>query len=188
MVPQHGTRDDGNPPGGFGQFVSATGQFVTFCLLVGMATVIFGAVLLLPEYARLQQARYQLARQKANLADLQSLIKGNDRLIAALPENAVLTKRLAMNELGLWPEDEVVVINAHGPRLQSPAMVVTKAAPRPEPPVGWVMNAANRVAKPPTRRGLLLLAALGLVAAVILFPGAGEKKRKSAANPPGERA
>ena len=162
---------------------------VAFCLLVGIAMVVFGAVLLLPEYARLQHARYQLARQKATIADLQSLIDGNNRLILALPDNAVLTKRLAMNELGLWPEDEVVVINDRGPRLQSPAMVVTKAATRPEPPVGWVMDAANRVANPPTRRGLLLLAVVGLIAAVILFPGAGEQRRKpTVIGPPDERA
>jgi len=188
MVPRHGTNDDGSLPGGFGRFVSATGQFVTFCLLAGMAMAVFGAVLLLPEYARLRQAEYQLARQKATIADLESLITGNDRLIAALPDNAVLTKRLAMNELGLWPEDEVVVISDRGPRRQSPAVVVTKAAPRPEPPVGWIMDAAKRVANPPTRRGLLLLAVIGLVAAMILFPGAGEQKRGATIiHPPNER-
>jgi len=159
-----------------------------FCLLGGMAMVVLGAVLLLPEYARLRQARHQLARQKATIADLESLITGNDRLITALPDNVVLTKRLAMNELGLWPEDEVVVISDRRPRLQSPAMVVTKLAPRPEPPVGWVMDAANRVANPPTRRGLLLLAVIGLIAVVMLFPGAGEQECKpTIIHPPNER-
>jgi len=162
---------------------------VTFCLLAGLAMGTFAAVLLLPEYARLQQAHYQLARQKATIADLQSLIEGNGRLIAALPDNVVLTKRLAMNELGLWPEDEVVVINDRGPRLQSPAMVATTPEPRPEPPAGWIMDAANRVANPPTKRGLLLLAVIGLVAAVILFPGTGQEKRKPGIiHPPNERA
>lgn len=159
-----------------------------FCLLAGTAMAVFGAVLLLPEYARLQHAQYQLARHKAADADFRSHLEGKDRLIAALPENAVLTKRLAMNELGLWPEDEVVVINDRGPRLQSPAMVITKPAPRPAPPAGWVMGAATRVANPPTRRGLLLLAVVGLIAAVILFPGAGEKKREPAlTHSPNER-
>lgn len=187
-MPQHGTRDNGNPNSGLGQFISATGQFIAFCLLVGVAMVVFGAVLLLPEYARLQHANHQLARQKATIADLESLIAGNDRLIQALPENAVLTKRLAMNELGLWPEDEVVVLNAEGPRAQSPASVITNTAPRPAVPVGWVMDAARRVAKPPTRRGLLLLAVVGLIAAVVLFPGGDRKRKPRIVHPPNERA
>lgn len=188
MVPQHGIRDNGNPHDGFGQFISATGQFIAFCLLVGVAMVVFGAVVLLPEYAREQQAQYQLARQKATNADVQSLIAGNERLIQAVPENAVLAKRLAMNELGLWPEDEVVVLNPQGPRVQSPASVVTNTAPRPAVPAGWVMDAARRVAKPPTRRGLLLLAVVGLVAAVVLFPGGERKRKPKIVHPPNERA
>ncbi len=152
-----------------------------------MAMVVFGAVLLLPEYARLQHAKHQLARQKATIADLKSLIAGNGRLIQALPENAVLTKRLAMNELGLWPEDEVVVLNGQGPRRQSPASVVTKAAPRPAVPVGWIMDAAKRVSKPPTRRGLLLLTVLGVIGAVILFPGGDRKRKIRIVHPPNER-
>jgi hypothetical protein len=181
MAPQHGTRDDGSPPGGFGSFVSALTQFVTFCLLAGTALAVFAAVLLLPDYARLQQAKYQLARQQATMAKLRSLIEGNERYIAELPHDAVLTKRLAMNELGYWPQDEVVVLTDGGPRQPSPGMVVAPAAPQPQPPAGFLMDAARRVADPPARRGLLLLAAIGLAAALLLFPGGKARKRKPAA-------
>jgi len=177
MAPQHGTRDDGNPPGGFGSFVSAFMQFVTFCLLAGTAMAVFAAVLLLPEYARLRQAKYQLARQQATMAKLRSLIEGNERYIAELPHDAVLTKRLAMNELGYWPQDEVVVLTDGGPRQPSPGMVVAPTAPAPQPPAGFLMDAAQRVADPPAKRGLLLLAAVGMVAALLLFPGGGNRKK-----------
>jgi len=191
MAPQHGTRDDGNPPGGFGSFVSAFMQFVTFCLLAATAMAVFAAVLLLPEYARLRQVQYQLARQQATMATLRSLIEGNERYIAELPHDAVLTKRLAMNELGYWPQDEVVVLTAGGPRQPSPGMVVAPAAPEPQPPADFLIDAARRVADPPTRRGLLLLAVVGLVAALLLFPGGREarpKRKPSVIRPPDEQA
>jgi hypothetical protein len=164
-------------------------QFVTFCLLAGTAMAVFAAALLLPEYARLQQAKYQLARQQATMAKLRSLIEGNERYIAELPHDAVLTKRLAMDELGYWPQDEVVVLTDGGPRQPSPGMVVVApAAPAPQPPVGFLMDAARRVADPPTKRGLMLLAVLGLVAAMLLFPGGkGEKKKPTIVHPPDER-
>jgi len=188
MVPQHGTRDDGNPPGGFGGLVSAFMQFVTFCLLAGTAMTVFAAVLLLPEYARLQQAKYQLARQQATMAKLRSLIEGNERYIAELPHDAVLTKRLAMNELGLWPQDEVVVLTGGGPRQPSPGMVAAPEAPAPQPPAGFLMDAAQRVADPPTKRGLLLLAVTGLVVALLLFPGGrADMKKPTIVHPPDER-
>ncbi len=183
MVPRRGTRDNENPPDGLRRLVSATGQFVAFCLLVVMAMAVFGAVVLLPEYARLQNTWHQLAQHEATTADERSLIEGTKRLVATGAEDTVLTKRLAMNELGLWPTDEVVVISDRGPRAQSPARVTIQRAPRPEPPSGWFMTAAERVANPPTRRGLLLIAVVGLVAAVILFPG-GDRRRNTKAPGP----
>jgi len=151
-------------------------EFLTFCLLAAAALGLFGAALLLPEYARLQQARYQLARQQATMARLRALTEGHERTIAELPRDAVLTKRLAMNELGYWPENEVVVLNDDEPAMHSPTAVAPSGPPAPAPPSGWVMAAAERVSDPPTRRGLILLAVVGLAAAVLLFPG-GAKPR-----------
>jgi hypothetical protein len=138
--------------------------------LAGAAVVLFAGVLLVPEYARLAKARYELARQQATNADLEALIRGNDRLIAALPGDPVLAKRLAMRQFGLWPKDEVVVLDERGPRQTNPGLVVSDPHPRPVPPTGWLMNAAQRASNPPTRRGLLLLAVAAIAAAIFLFP------------------
>ena len=140
-----------------------------FCLLVAVSAALAGAVLLLPEYARLARARYELARQKAANADLEALIAANEHLIAGLPQDPVLTKRLAMCQLGLWPENEAVVLDTRRPRHMPPGLVCPTPQPRPEPPNGWLMRAAARVSRPATRRGLLLLAAAALVTALALF-------------------
>ncbi|MGB2823324.1 MAG: hypothetical protein WBF17_20245, partial [Phycisphaerae bacterium] len=101
MVPRPGTRD--RKADDSGGFLAAAGRMVGFCLLAGAALAIFAAATLLPEYARVLHADYALARQEAVNADLKALIEANDRLIAALPDNPVLAKRLAMNQFGLWP-------------------------------------------------------------------------------------
>jgi hypothetical protein len=153
-----------------------------FCAAAGLAAAIFACVLLLPEYASLARVRHELLRQEAVNAELAELIQAHDRLIAALPEDPVLTKRLAMDQLGLWPEDELVVPARDGSRLPPPGMALTSRHPRPEPPTGWVMDAARRVSKPGTKRGLLLLAAIALIAAICVFP-AREDRRKTHTSP-----
>ena len=174
-MPQPATENDES--GRVGRFFSAAGCLVGFCSLAGVSVALFAVVLLLPDYARLQRARYELARQEAANADLAALLRANERLIANLPDDPVLTKRLAMNQLGLWPENEVVLLHDGRPRRMPPGLVLTDAHPRPKPPGGWLMHAARRMTNPPTRRGLLLLAAAAMLAALFLFP-AKEAKRK----------
>ena len=143
---------------------------VGFCLLAGAALAIFATAVLVPEYARVLEAQYELARQEATNADLKALIESNDRLIAALPENPVLTKRLAMNQFGLLPENEIVLVDDRAPRRLPPGTALTKPHPRPEPPNKQLMGIVQRLTRPRTRRGLLLLAAAAMLAALFLFP------------------
>ncbi len=181
MVPRPGTRDRTDHARAGGGTAAAAARLGGFWALAVAAMGLFAAVVILPELARLREAEYQLARQQAVNADLRNLVAANDRLIAALPTDPVLTKRLAMNQLGLWPDNEFVLIDARptgGNRRPRPGVVALTPTPRPERPGGWVLNASRRVANPPTRRGLLLLAAVALLAAILLFPGKEREKPK----------
>jgi hypothetical protein len=141
-----------------------------FLLLAGASIALFAGVLMVPDYARLQHAQYEQARQEASVADLQTLVQANDRLIANLPDDPVLVKRLAMNQYGLFPKDEQVVLDERSQRPPPPGMVVVDPRPRPAAPTGWFQETAERISNPPTRRGLLLLAAAAMFAAICLFP------------------
>jgi len=176
MGPRHGRRDE--PARGLARLVTGVGRLVAFVLLAGSAMAIFAGVVLLPDYVRLLRAERILARQEAIAADTEARIRANGRLIEALPDHPVLTKRLAMHQLGLRPADEVVVPYPGVPVAQAPGTVAPPPHPRPAPPDAWVLRIAARVSNPPTRRGLLLLAAVALVGAVLLFPG---RDRSSAA-------
>jgi len=150
---------------------------VGFCLLAGAALAIFATAVLVPEYARVLDAQYELARQEAVNADLKALIEANDRLIAALPENPVLAKRLAMNQFGLLPENEIVLVDGRSGPQPPPGMALTKPHLRPEPPNEQLSGIVRRLTRPRTRRGLLLLAAAAMLAALFLFP-ARDSSRK----------
>ena len=181
MAPPPGTRDRqyDDPAGGF---LTAVGRLAGFCLLAGMAVAIFAAALLLPEYGRTVQAEYELARQQAVNTDLESLIQAHRRLIEDLPSSPVLTKRLAMNQLGLWPADELVVAASDRSLRPPPGMVITQPHPRPSQPDGKMLDLAQRLSKPRTRRGLFLLAAAALLAAIFLFPTRNAEPTSPAAN------
>jgi hypothetical protein len=157
--------------------LGAIGRLLGFLLLAGASMALFAGVLLVPDYARLQHALYEQGRQEASVADLQTLVQANDRLIANLPDDPVLVKRLAMNQYGLFPKDEQVVLDERTQRPPPPGMIVTEPHPRPAMPTGWFLEAAERISNPPTRRGLLLLAAAAMFAAIFLFP-AREDRRK----------
>jgi len=154
----------------------AAAQTVCFAILAGGALAVLAAVVLLPAYARLSGARYELGCLKANLADAEALIAANQRLIEALPEDEILTKRLAMSQLGLWPVDEVIVIDpvAAGP----PALIRPTRHARPAPPAGRLTSLAGRLERLPARRGLFGLAAGAILAAMFLF-APSEKRRKN---------
>jgi len=168
MEPPLGTRDSrARRAGGF---FGTAGRVIGFCLLSGAALGLFATTVLLPEYARMVRAEYELARQQAANADLQALIQANQRLIGALPDNAVLTKRLAMSQFGLLPADEVVMVANYAAGPRPPVMALTTPHQRPQRPDARLMGLAQRLSKPRTRRGLLLLAAAAVLAALFLFP------------------
>ena len=65
-----------------------------------------------------------------------------------------------------------------GSDFLAPGDISVIEAPRPQKPNSWLMEAARKVENPPTRRGLLLLFAGAITAAVYLFDPGGRRRRK----------
>jgi len=167
MEPQPGARDSqaGEPSG----VLLAAGRMVGFLLLVALALTIIAGVVLIPPYARLAGAQYELECLRAGIADAEGLVAANDRLIAALPHDEVLTMRLAMSQEPLAPSKEVVVRTPSAPPASPPDVIRPDRHPRPPPPAGWIFSANMKLKRTNTRRGLLLLAGAALVLALFLF-------------------
>jgi hypothetical protein len=141
---------------------------IGFVTLAGLALAILAALVLLPAYARTRYAAYERDCDKVATAELEATVAANARLIADLPSSPVLTKRLAMSQGNLIPDNEVIVPEGRAVR-PPPDVVMPVRYPYPPPPDGWAITAAAKLQNPPTRRGLLLLAVGSLLVATFLF-------------------
>ena len=147
------------------------GRMVGFLALAVPAVGLFAAMVLLPVWAQGAQAQYLAGCQLAEFKDCQAQIAANQRLLAALPADEVLTKRLAESQLPCVPENEVVIRSGQ-PAM--PDLVRPDPHTRPDRPPQWMLRTADRLAKPSTRTGIALLSIMVLGAACFLFapPGA----------------
>ena len=167
MAHRHGKRAEG-PPARSGLF--SAGRMFGFLWLAGMGLALLAIVVLLPAYASLSEARYELAGREAGVRRAEALVQANSKLMAALPDDETLTKRLAMSYGQLWPTDEVVVTDPGQGRPVPPDVVrmpaVEDAPPRPP---SWLLSAASKLHRVQARRALMLLATAALVTGFLLF-------------------
>ena len=157
----------------------AVARNLGFLLLVLAGMTILLAVVYLPDWAKCLELEYQRDCEKAKLADTQALLDAYRRKIRTIETDAQLTKRLAQAVNGTGPSGPAIdrAMNA-GSDFLAPGDISVIEAPRPQKPNSWLMEAARKVENPPTRRGLLLLFAGAITAAVYLFDPGGRRRRK----------
>jgi len=163
----------------------AAGRGVGFVLLCGAALAIQAGVVLLPEYAELRQDLYARSREAATVADMEALAEAQDRLIAKLPTDPVLTKRIAMRQQDYWPDKSVATAEPGRQASRAPCAVRLAPHRRPAPPSAWLARASGKLANPATRRGLWLVSVGLLLAAVLMFASGHThgSRRKKASGP-----
>jgi len=141
-----------------------------FLTLAGIGLALLAIVVLLPAYASLVEARHELAAREASIERAEALIEANNKLLAALPNDETLTKRLVMSYGQFWPADEIVVTDPRQARPLPPDVVRMPAvAPPPAPPPRWLLSAREKLRRVQTRRALVLLATAALVTAFFVF-------------------
>ncbi len=148
---------------------------VVFGALAGPALGLLAAVALLPTYAHLTDAKYQLDCLRAGIADAEALVETNQRLIRALIEDNVVPMRVARSQFGLLPEllphDEVVAVKTkpNGQPADRPPLITFRRHRPPARPDGLLLRLAGKLQAPSKRRGLLLLAACAMLVSMLLF-------------------
>jgi len=167
MAPRPGKKADfkRHPAG----LLPGLGRAAGFAALAGVALSILAGVVLLPAYASLAEAKYERDCLTASAAEAEDLIRANDRLIAEMPGDAVVTMRVARSQFNLLPENEVVVIDPARRRMPVGPLVTIPQRRRPGRPGGWVIRLAGRLRELRLRRGLLLMAGAAMLAAMFLF-------------------
>ncbi len=175
MAPQPGTRD--SEPARPESPASLAARTLSFVLLAGLALAILAGVVLLPAYARLNQIIVERDHLVAANADHQVRIEAQRRFIKAVPKDRILAKRLAMRHFGSLPRAEYVVAATEDLRAPQAGTVAIDPHPRPEPVRNWMTATAPKVARPITRRVLLTVAVVALVAAVVLTAAPGRRRK-----------
>ena len=144
------------------------GRAVGFSLLAGMSLAVFAWVVLGPAYAEMSETRHQRDCIRADLDEAERWIAANARLIADLPSDEVMTKRLAESQLNWLPTDEYVVIDpAAKPAPQR--LVNVRPGHKPARPDGLAIRLGRKAANPTLRRVLLAIAAGFMLSAAVVF-------------------
>ena len=162
MAPKRGTN-----PEPAGRWVNALG-FATFSLA---AVALLAAVVLLPAYADLRDARHQRELSACRNADLQAQYDAGELVIEAAQTDPTFMKRLAISQGEFIPSGQQIVHMPHDSSAVRPDVITPPPAPRPASPPAWIRHASGRVSRPDTRRGLLLMAGGLLVVAGLVFAG-----------------
>jgi hypothetical protein len=154
---------------------------VGFCALTGAAAGILAALVLLPASAELAWTRYRRDCDGVRLAEAQATCDALARLQREIARDEVLARRLAWSHLGLVPRNEVSVTGTASSAEPLPGTITPVDYPDPPEPSGWVVASARRVARPATRRGLLVLAGSLVLSAMLMFgPVASARPRRDA--------
>jgi hypothetical protein len=144
------------------------GQVLGFLLLTGISLAILVGVVLVPPYARMLRTEHRrdVTRMKRDFEAAQ--VRLRTRYLAEAPRDPVETGRLACNMFGYRPSRQIVQIRP--PDGATPPGAIWMPSPElPPAPRNWATKLDARLQKASTRRGLLMLAALGLIAAAVLF-------------------
>ena len=153
-------------PGSARTFLFAAGRLVGFLLAAGPAVMILAAVVLLPAYADLLEARYEHATARVETQRLEAMVVGQDRQLAALEAgDPVLVERYAALQLGLQGDEDVVLAGDAPP----PGFLQIPTFPDPVRPDNTALRWAGKLRDLNFRRGLLVIVAMLLLGGVLLF-------------------
>lgn len=149
--------------------LATLGRTFVFLILATPAMVILAALILLPGWISHQTTWYDGEIQKAEIADTQLRIAGNEATIKAADNDPIFLKRLAISLLGMLQRDERIVDNPNLPP-STPAVVKITPHPRPSPPNDWFYQMGLRLQNRRTQIGLAVLSFAALAAAIFIFP------------------
>ena len=151
-----------------------TGRFVRyagFVLMCGVGMGILAATVLLPSYGKLLEVKHRNECDALRVKEAEGKIAAEDRRCDAIGSDELLTRRLAWSTMGLKSNDEIVVKSQKqdpGKRF-TPVSLAAISYDDPPAPDRRIMHLAAKLQQPQTRCGMLMLAGLMIISAVLLF-------------------
>ena len=160
---------------------TATNRFANllgFVLLAGAAVALIGLTVLLPAYAEYAEIRHEHRTVAAANADLENRLAAGNRMIRAAHTDTTFIRRLALSQGEFAPVGYQVEQGSQETPTAPPDVLHCPRAARPSPPPAWVGQAAAKLSRPETRRGMLLLAGGILLTSALMFSPATGQTRK----------
>ena len=155
-------------------------SFVAFVFLALASVALVGATLLLPAWSEQLVIQHEKDTLEARNADLRARLVAGERMIDGIRTDPVLIGRLAESGREFAPANQQVIGPADGMPLTPPDMVNYPIAERPAPPPAWVLRAGEKLQRPRTQRGFLVLAGGILLTAAFMFtPGHPTRSKRS---------
>jgi hypothetical protein len=151
------------------RFIFGFGRMVGFLLLAVPALATIGAITLLPTYQSMMASLHQRDVRQAEIGTSQDFVVATEKMISRLPEDEDTTRRLVMLQQRLLPRNEVVMIDPGEKPAPPPGVIVPDRRAKPAAPSDMFLSMADKLKNPGTRRGLFLLAAGAMLAAMFLF-------------------
>jgi hypothetical protein len=158
-----------------------TGRFVRsagFVIMCGAGMAILAAVVLLPRYGELLKVERRNKCEALRVKEGEGTIAAKDRFGNALGSDEQLIRRLARSTMGLKSNDEVVVKSAPLAAGEKfiPVSLAAISYPDPDAPDPRIMHLAGKLQQPNTRRGMLMLAGLMVISAMLIFAPPSKKR------------
>jgi len=178
MALQCGTNHNGTcqPAEGNPSFVRRAVMLGGFVILTGAAMAILAGVVLLPVYTHNMDLEHRLLCKKMKMHGDRDTIAAMDRLIEEMKENEILISRLGRSRIGLFPNNEVVVLDSSTRGEIDPTRLKIEPTAFPDPPNNLAIELGRRLESPPMRRGLLVMAAAMMVSSMLIFPSPGTSR------------
>jgi hypothetical protein len=150
-----------------------------FVILAGTAMAILAGVVLLPVYTHNMELEHRLKCQKMKMQGDKDTIAAMDRLIEEMKEDEILISRLGRSRIGLFPNNEVVVLDSGKRGEIDPTRLKIEPIEYPVFPDNQAIGLGRRLESLPLRRGLLVMAAAMMVSAMLIFPSPGISRHSS---------
>jgi hypothetical protein len=164
-----------------------TGRFVRyagFVCMCGVGMGILAATVLLPSYGKLLEVKHRNRCDALRVKEAEGTIAAMDRFCDGVGSDELLTRRFAWSTMGLKSNDDVVIKSQQHTTGEN-FMPVTLAAisyDDPRRPDRRIMHLAAKLQQPQTRRGMLMLAGLMIISAVLIFRPPSRNRTAEASN------
>lgn len=167
MEPQPGTKPEPQDEAPAG-LTDSLARFLGFLAFAAPAVLILASLVLLPMYKHWVLAEHQAACDQTKVDERNLALDAAGRVHRDMLEDEVLNQRVLIAQSSLLPAN-LKEVEIPGLPPSSPTATFAPKLPLPPRPTGTLLQMADKLENPTTKRGLILVMLGAAVASIFLF-------------------